>query len=65
MEPRRERLFNRLLSVSVLISLLDKLMKEMVFNNLRDKTISYLTELSLKMLKDNLITAQSPPTLSL
>lgn len=44
MEPRRGCLFTRLPSVSALTSLLDKLMKEMVFNNLCDKTISSLTE---------------------
>lgn len=38
--------------------------KEMVFNNLCDKTICLFNS-ALKMLKDNLMVTQSPPTLSL
>lgn len=41
MEPRRGHLCNGLLGISVLISLSDKLMKAMVFNNLSDQNTEF------------------------
>lgn len=51
MRPRRGHVFNKFLSVSVFISLLDKLMKEMIFNNLSDKTVSYFNRIISKNAK--------------
>ena len=54
--------FNRLLGVSILISFLGE-QKEMVFNNLCDKTICLFNS-ALKMLKEDLMVTQSPPAIS-
>lgn len=51
MEPRKGWPFNRLLGVSLLGSLLDKPVKEMVFNNLFDQTVCLLNGVSSKNAK--------------